>query len=113
MYFPEALDLPTEQDPPGEALLRDHLRVREIQLVPVPHDCVDGFGVAFWSRPEAYLEPEVQAGMSWLALLPEAVRRRGAARLADDLDSGAWERRHGHLRNRDTYDGGYRIAIAG
>lgn len=112
-YFPEALDLPTERDPPGEALLRGHLRVREIQTVPVPQDCTDGFGAAYWARPEAYLDPDVQAGMSWLALLPAEVRRRGSARLAADLASGAWERRHGHLREEDTYDAGYRIAIAG
>ena len=27
--------------------------------------------------------------------------------------SGAWERRHGHLRSLADYDGGYRIAVAG
>lgn len=32
--------------------------------VPVPHDCVDGFGGAYWRRPHAYLDPTVQAGMS-------------------------------------------------
>lgn len=111
-YFPEALDLPTERDPPGQALLGEHLQVREIQTVLVPHDCQDGFGAAFWARPEAYLDSEVQAGMSWLALLPDEVRRRGAARLAADLGSGAWDRRHGHLRQQESYDGGYRIAIA-
>lgn len=111
-YFPEALDLPTESNPPGEAAIRRALRVQEIRSVLVPHDCVDGFGVAFWARPEAYLDPLVQAGMSWLALLPEEVRRRGAERLASDIDTGVWDRRHGHLRTMQTYDGGYRIAIA-
>jgi hypothetical protein len=73
---------------------------------------MDGFGTAFWARPEAYLDPEVQAGMSWLALLPAEVRERGSARLAADLASGTWDRRHGHLRHLPAYDGGYRIAIA-
>ena len=112
-YFPEALDLPTEQDPPGESLFRAVLRVREVRTVLVPHDCVDGFGAAFWARPEAYLDPEVQAGMSWLALLPAEVRERGSARLRDDLTTGRWDERHGHLRSQSTYDGGYRLAIAG
>jgi SAM-dependent methyltransferase len=111
-YFPEALELPTEQDPPGEALLRAALRVREVRTVLVPHDCVDGFGAAFWARPEAYLRPDVQAGMSWLALLPEEVRRAGSARLRADLESGRWDERHGHLRSQASYDGGYRLAIA-
>ena len=112
-YFPEALDLPTEQSPPGEAELREHLDVTEVQTVLVPPDCIDGFGVSYWCRPEAYLDPAVQAGMSWLALLDPQVREDGARRLADDLESGEWERRHGHLRELPAYDGGYRLAIAG
>lgn len=111
-YFPEALDLPTETDTPGERLLRANLRVREVRPVLVPHDCRDGFGAAFWARPEAYLDPEVQAGMSWLALLPGDVRRAGTARLASALATGEWDRRHGHLRQQDSFDAGYRIAIA-
>jgi SAM-dependent methyltransferase len=111
-YFPEALQVPSEQDPPGEEAIRRALRVREVRPVLVPHDCVDGFGAAFWGRPEAYLDPEVQAGMSWLALLAPEARRRGSERLAADLASGAWDRRHGHLRRLPTYDGGYRLAIA-
>jgi len=112
-YFPEALDVPSEQNPPGEELLRRVLAVDRVEPVLVPRDCVDGFGVAFWARPEAYADPEVQAGMSWLAVLPPEVRRRGAERLTADLASGAWDDRYGHLRRQSTYDGGYRLAIAG
>ena len=112
-YFPTALDLPTEKNPPGEALLRAHLDVREIREIPVPHDCVDGFGAAFWARPEAYCDPIVQAGMSWLAMLTDAERSAGAERLRGDLESGEWQRRYGHLLEHETYDAGYRLAIAG
>jgi SAM-dependent methyltransferase len=111
-YFPEAVELPTERTAPGEADLRAELRVREVLPVLVPADCRDGFGVAFWARPEAYLDPVVQAGMSWLALLPDEVRRRGSEHLRRDLESGEWDRRLGHLRTQATYDGGYRLAVA-
>jgi SAM-dependent methyltransferase len=94
-YFPEALEVPTERD------------------APVPIDCTDGFGAAYWGRPEAYLDPEVQAGMSWLAVLPAEVRARGTARLAADLASGAWDRRLGDLRELPELDAGYRLVIAG
>lgn len=112
-YFPEARDLPSERRAPGEDLLRATLAVREVRRVLVPLDCRDGFGTAFYGRPEAYLDPIVQAGMSWLALLPDDARRRGTGRLRADLASGAWDRRHGHLRTQPTYDGGYRLAVAG
>jgi len=29
----------------------------ETTVVPIPHDCTDGFMGAFWRRPEAYLDP--------------------------------------------------------
>jgi SAM-dependent methyltransferase len=111
-YFEEARDLTFEKNAPGEQLLRACLNVREVRRALVPADCTDGFGTAFWSRPEAYLEPDVQRGMSWMACLPPAVRARGTAQLAQDLASGEWDRRFGHLRSMDLYDGGYRIAIA-
>ena len=112
-YFPEAVELPSERRAPGESLLRAVLEVREVRVLPVPLHCRDGFGAAFYGRPEAYLDPQVQAGMSWLALLPGDVRRRGTDRLRRDLASGAWDRRHGRLRTQPTYDGGYRLAVAG
>ena len=112
-YFPEAADLAVEQHAPGEAELRRALDVHEIREVLVPKDCVDGFGTAFWSRPEAYLDPTVQAGMSWLALLPPEVRDRGTTDLAADLATGEWDRRFGHLRDLAEFDGGYRLAISG
>jgi SAM-dependent methyltransferase len=111
-YFPEALAVESERNAPGEAALRRALDVREIRPVMIPRDCIDGFGVAYFGRPEAYLRPEVQEGMSWLALLPPDVRRRGSERLAADLASGEWDRRFGVLRDTDWFDGGYRIAIA-
>jgi SAM-dependent methyltransferase len=111
-YFPEASRLPFVASPPGEALLRARLDVREIRTLRIPSDCTDGFGVAYWARPEAYLDPIIQDGMSWLALLDPAARRSGTARLAEDLASGAWERHLGHLRTQPDFDGGLRIAIA-
>ena len=112
-YWPEAAELPTEQEAPGVGRLRQLLDVREVRPVPVPLDCTDGFGAAYYGRPEAYLDPGVQAGMSWLALLPDEVRARGSARLAADLRSGAWDRRLGHLRRLPELDVGYRLVIAG
>jgi len=112
-YWPEALALETERQAPTVADLEADLRVETVDVVPVPRDCIDGFGGAFWARPERYLDPEVQAGMSSLALLSPADRERGRARLAAALDSGAWDARFGGLRDQDEIDLGYRLVVAG
>ncbi len=112
-YFPEALDLPSERRAPDVDRLTRVLHVISSQSLPIPFDCTDGFGAAFWGRPEAYLDPSVQRGMSWLAQLPSSVRRRGVARLAKDLRSGSWDERFGHLRHRKELDVGYRLVVAG
>jgi hypothetical protein len=111
-YFEDVEPPPSDDREPDGDVLRACLQVREIQRVLVPHDCVDGFGAAFWARPEAYFDPAVQAGISELASLPDQDRARWTARLAADLQSGEWDRRHGDLRSMTAYDAGYRLAIA-
>lgn len=80
--------------------------------MPVPHDCVDGFLAAYWRRPEAYLDPEVRAGMSGFAMLDQHVVAKGVARLESDLSSGMWEERFGHIRELDALDVCYHLLVA-
>jgi SAM-dependent methyltransferase len=84
-YWPESLALPSEQDAIGAAQVETILDVVKVRTVPIPNDCTDGFGAAFWARPEAYLDPQIQQGMSWLAQLSSEIRAQGSARLAADL----------------------------
>jgi SAM-dependent methyltransferase len=83
----------------------------EVEVVPVPWDCRDGFMSAFWRRPEAYLDPTVRAGISTLAKRSEKELAEGLARLRADLASGAWARRHADLLERDELDLGYRLLV--
>jgi len=84
----------------------------EVAPLPIPHDCADGFLGAFWSRPEAYLDPAVRAGMSTLAAADPDVVAAGIGRLAADLESGDWDARFGDLRRMDELDLGYRLVVA-
>ena len=89
------------------------LDVQRVEPVLVPSDCIDGFAACYWNRPEAYVDPDVQAGISGIARLDPAVRERGTERLRADLASGAWDARHGHLRALTELDVGYRLIVAG
>jgi SAM-dependent methyltransferase len=80
--------------------------------LPLPADFADGVLGAFWQRPEAYLDPVVRANTSPLALADPAQVAAGVARLAADLESGAWAARHGHLRQQAQCDLGYRLLIS-
>jgi SAM-dependent methyltransferase len=109
-YFPECM----QQDVDGFPSLADQAAAlgAEVEVVPVPWDCRDGFFGAFWRRPEAYLDPAVRAGISTLAKRSEAELAEGLARLRADIDSGAWARRHADLLERDELDLGYRLLVA-
>ena len=79
----------------------------------VPFDCTDGVLGAYWRRPEAFLDPAAQGANSGTALLDPDLVRRAIARLAEDLDSGVWHRRHRDLLEITELDVGYRIVTAG
>lgn len=109
-YFPEIAELDRGRCPSAAEIAAYVGRCR-VEIVPIPHDCVDGFLAAYWRRPETYLDPAVRAGMSGFTRLDEDVMANGVARLAADLESGEWERRFGHLRALDSLDAGYRLVI--
>jgi SAM-dependent methyltransferase len=82
------------------------------EVVPVPADCRDGFFHAWWARPEAYLDATVRAGISVFSKLDPDEVAVAMERLRVDLESGAWDRRHGRLRTLDHLDLGYRLLVA-
>lgn len=110
-YLPEAAAFDDTRAVPIDRLIA-LLGNARIETVPIPHDCTDGFGAAFWRRPEAYLDPYVRAGISMLAQTGEDVIRPGLARLSGDLSSGLWHERHADLLDRETLDIGYRLVVA-
>jgi len=110
-YFPEIVELDRGRCPSVADLVR-HLGNCQVDRIAIPHDCLDGFLAAYWRRPEAYLDPKVRAGISGFALLDPGIVTRGVARLAADLESGAWAERFGHLRQLEALDVCYRLLIA-
>jgi SAM-dependent methyltransferase len=115
-YLPGVLRLiPRSFHKPG-IWVRDYLtrELGPVRLVPVPipHDCHDGFYGAFWRRPTSYLRPEVRAGISLFARLPQQDVVDALDKLRQDLDSGVWQDRYAELVEQQELDLGYYLIIA-
>jgi SAM-dependent methyltransferase len=110
-YLPAAAAVSAGHEVPIPRLF-DLLSGARVERVLVPHDCTDGFGAAFWRRPEAYLDPDVRAGISMLAQADPRELVDGLSALAADLDSGVWHERHAELTNLDRLDAGYRLIVS-
>jgi SAM-dependent methyltransferase len=109
-YSPELMEAERRRYPPIDAVCAvfEHAEVR---TVPVPLDCTDGFTEAYYGRPERFLDEAVRRSQSaWGFVEPEA-EARAVGRLADDLATGEWDRRHGRLRSRPEYRGSLSLVV--
>jgi len=111
-YAPEAIEVEARRYPTMATLaglLGGHV---EVKAVPIPLLCSDGFGEAYYGRPELLLEPEVRQACSAWSFVAPAVVERFVAHLGRDLASGEWDRRHGHLRRQPHFLGSLKLLIA-
>jgi SAM-dependent methyltransferase len=84
----------------------------EVQPVPIPHDCLDGFYQAYWRRPSAYCDKRVRHGISVFHRLPTDEVADAMERLQRDLDDGTWSERNAQLLDLPELDVGLRLVIA-
>jgi SAM-dependent methyltransferase len=111
-YVPELVERDRHEFPPIASLV-DALRApTEVVAVPVPADCSDGMLLAFWSRPEAVLDPGARAATSGFARMEPTREQSVVDDLTRDLASGDWDRRHGRLRTLPELDVGLRLLVA-
>ncbi len=111
-FLREGLELELPRFPKVDAVAAALGGRTRVERIPTPADCQDGFFEAFWNRPEALLEDDVRASQSMWALLPAAVEDRIVERLRAALESGEWDREHGHLRGREHFDGALRLVVS-
>ena len=109
-YFPAMMAINRQIFPTMKELRHAFGRI-EVEPLPVPHDCTDGFLGAYWRRPHAYLDAGVRGAISTFTKLG-SVLEPGLKRLRRDLEDGTWHRRHAHLLAEPTLDLGYRLVIA-
>jgi SAM-dependent methyltransferase len=111
-YLPEVAELDRRIMPSLETLaawLGGPLRV---ETVEIPHDTPDWTLGSFWAHPERVLDPVARAATSGFARMPSAVVERVTEAVRLDLESGEWDRRHGHLRRLRSFDVGFRLIIS-
>jgi SAM-dependent methyltransferase len=111
-YFPRALEIHRGTMPPLEQLTAALGPSAAVEAIPIPRLCEDGFFIALWDRPKLHLDPEVRRASSvWHAMGPEEIEP-GLTALRADLESGAWDERHGDLRTTPELDVGLRLLAA-
>jgi len=111
-YVPEVIAVEQQRFPAISRIVHTLGGSAEVTPVPIPHDCTDGFGEAYYARPEAFLDADVRAAQSGWVLADADAVRRGVDKLAADLSSGAWDERNGALRQQPERIGAVRLIIA-
>ena len=76
---------------------------------PLPPDLSDNFAAAAWQNPKLYLEERYRGNISSFRKADPGAVDQGIARLAEDLASGTWKKRHGAMLDLAELDAGYRF----
>jgi ubiquinone/menaquinone biosynthesis C-methylase UbiE len=80
-----------------------------IRKFPLPPDLADRNMCSAWAKPETYFDAQMRQNTSGFALASPADVDRGLKRLQNDLQSGQWDSKYGHLRRRKYFDAGFRF----
>jgi len=83
-----------------------------LSALGVPHDCSDGFYMAYWRRPHAYLQADVRDNISVFHRISSADVDNAMEALRSDLDDGTWLERNSPLMKLAEADVGLRIVVA-
>lgn len=111
-YIPELMGAERGRYPAIDSLCKMLGGKTDVQVVPIPIDCVDGFTEAFYARPEQFLDPAVRRSQSAWGFVTEEVQERFVRQLGDDLQSGVWEKRYGNWRTRPYFEGALRLIVS-
>ncbi len=111
-YAPEVIATEARRYPDPALIARELGGDTVLSEVPIPLDCTDGFGEAYYGRPEALLDPGARRANSAWSFVAEEVVHRFEQTLGADLASGVWDARHGSLRTRPEFDGSLRLVVS-
>jgi SAM-dependent methyltransferase len=111
-YLPEVAELDRRTFPAPELLAGWLGEGTQVEVVPIHRDTPDWMLGSFWAHPERVLDERARAATSGFARMDPAVVDRVVRDVRRDLESGAWDERHGHLRTLDEFDAGVRLVVS-
>jgi len=111
-YAPEVMATEASRYPAIDRIARALGGEVEIDVVPIPLDCVDGFNQAYYGRPELLLDDGARAANSAWSFVGPEVEARFTRDLDADLSSGTWDEKYGYLRAQSEFDGALRLVVA-
>jgi SAM-dependent methyltransferase len=111
-YAPELMAVERRRYPKLERISNGLGGSTEVQVIPIPIDCVDGFTEAYYARPEAFLDPAVRRSQSAWSFVREEDQARFVKILGEDLASGEWDRNYGEWRARPQFEGSLRLIVS-
>jgi len=110
-YAPELISVERRRYPAIATIVAGLGGNADVETVPVPIDCVDGFTEAYYARPEAFLDAEVRRSQSAWSFVRDEDQTRFVQTLSDDLKSGAWDRKYGAWRTKPYFEGSLRLIV--
>lgn len=110
-YLPEVAQLDHRIFPDTSSLARWLGGATRAEAIETPSDTPDWSLGSFWAHPERVLDAGARGGTSGFARMEPEVVERVTKAVRRDLESGAWDRRHGHLRALSAYDVGLRLIV--
>jgi hypothetical protein len=108
-YAPQVLAAEAQRYPKISSILSLLRGPSSVAAVPIPYDCSDGFNEAYFGRPERLLEESARLACSAWSFVDSSVAKGYVLALEQDLNTGAWDRRYGHLRSQPHYSGSLRL----
>ena len=109
-YFPGIYKNEHEKFPPVTevaALLAGNEWKIELNDFPLPHDLLDKNMHSGWNQPETYFDEQMRLNTSGFAQASKEEVEQGLARLKNDLNTGIWDARYGHLRKQAELHTGF------
>jgi SAM-dependent methyltransferase len=104
-YAPLVLDTEARRYPSIAEITATLGGKTEVIPVPIPADCTDGFTEAYYARPERLLDPAARQACSAWSFVDEPLAEQYTGGLREAIESGAWDERHGHLREQPQLSG--------